>query len=274
MRGISIGVRLMLGYGTLILLLAISTAVALSFLTTVDRRQAEVSRGESPYIGALRTVATTAKAAANDERGYLLAGDPKFTEEAVGRVDKIDEIIETAKRDADPAKQAELTEISTQIHIWFDAVRAELERYERDPAGAREIALGDNRDLRKAYEGRIDEAIAASDGRLQAANGALVSSIGGARRAQLGFLAVAVIVAVALAMAISRSITRPLRRILAALRRVADGTSPPPSPTGAATNWGRSRERWTRRSAPWRRRSAACAPRPRGSRPRRAPSRR
>jgi methyl-accepting chemotaxis protein len=176
-----------------------------------------------PYINALSDASLAAKAAANDERGYLIQGDTKFRDEALGRQAHIDASLSNALDLADsPTSVAAVQKVQAAVDAWFEALKAEFAVYPNDRAGAIGSAMNANRDLRKVYEGLLDQEI-------KRANAALVSGkdfVSGASRTRnmvLVLLTIAVLVAVALAIFVGRLIVRPLHQVSGVLDAVANG---------------------------------------------------
>jgi methyl-accepting chemotaxis protein len=175
-----------------------------------------------PYITALHAAALTAKAAANDERGYLLAGDTSFRDEALGRRSEVDAALRAATAIGDPSERRAVEGIQAATDAWFAALQAEFTLFGTDRAAAVTAAFGPNRDLRKVYEGLLDTEITRANAALVAGQdfGDTVSSV---RLTVIVLLIVALTLAVALALYIARLIVQPLSRVSHVLRAVADG---------------------------------------------------
>ncbi|WP_345712237.1 methyl-accepting chemotaxis protein, partial [Kineococcus glutinatus] len=218
------------GVGSRVLL-----ATALVALTTVavgvlalwvvrdlgQHRHDEVGRAV-PYIAGLQDVALAAKAAANDERGFLLTRDAEFADEALGRRDAVAQGLAAAREVATPAEQRTLDALEQQLDAWFGALSQEVELAGTDHAAAVEVSFGANRDLRKAYE----VALAEETDRAGAALAAGQDFVSTARRGEVLIVAIllaGLVLAVGAALLITRGITRPLRALTGVLDRVADG---------------------------------------------------
>ncbi|GGQ50687.1 methyl-accepting chemotaxis protein [Couchioplanes azureus] len=186
-----------------------------------DTREREVQRAV-PYITNLNSAALSAKAAANDERGYLIAGDVKFRDEALGRKAKVDEGLAAARGLGDPAEQATIDQIKSKTDAWFAAVDAEFKTYETDPKAAVDAAMGPNRDLRKAYETAISDELKRADEKLLAGK-EFDSTVTTTRTVVFVALVMAVALAIALALAVSKMILGPLRRVSGVLDAMASG---------------------------------------------------
>ncbi|MBG0833349.1 methyl-accepting chemotaxis protein [Planomonospora sp. ID67723] len=176
-----------------------------------------------PFITGLQKVALTAKAAANDERGFLMTGDPGFSDEVAERFAKIDDALgETAAFADSPAQSAQVEEIADSIGAWKDALAAEFTLYATDKAAATEAALGANRALRKAYEEKLDAALEEATAKLSA-SAEFNETVDSARFLVILLLAVGMVWGVASALVVSRVIVGPVRSVADTLKRVAAG---------------------------------------------------
>jgi methyl-accepting chemotaxis protein len=91
-------------------------------------RNSELPRGV-PYITSLNEAALQAKAAANDERGYLIAGEVKFRDEALSRQDDVNESLASARALGSAAEQATVDKIKAATDTWFTALETEFTTY-------------------------------------------------------------------------------------------------------------------------------------------------
>ncbi|WP_433049982.1 methyl-accepting chemotaxis protein [Dactylosporangium sp. CS-033363] len=186
-----------------------------------DTRNGEVGDAV-PYVAALNQAALSAKAAANDERGYLLRGDTEFRDEALGRQSTVNAALQTARDNARAAEPAAVEQIRAALDAWFGALKTEFAAYPTDRDKAIADAFGANRDLRKVYEGLLDTEI-------KRANAALVAgrdfdrTANETRVAVIALLCVALALAVAMSLYIANVIVHPLRRVSSVLRAVAGG---------------------------------------------------
>jgi methyl-accepting chemotaxis protein len=234
MRRFSIRHRLLAGFALLILLLGGTVLSSFVSLGKLRAAKDEISAREVPELSALLNIAVTAKAAANDERGFLLAGDQEFADEFDGRLAKIDKDVATITALAEPAERTAVEAVRADIAAWGDAVRAEFVRFRTDPAGARQVALNDNRKLRKAYEGRLDAVVAEARKAVNDHDRQFDQAAGSATRVLVVCFVVTLAAGVAVALGISASITGPVQRTSSVLERVAEGDL-----TGAVDDHGR-----------------------------------
>jgi methyl-accepting chemotaxis protein len=186
-----------------------------------DTRNDELKRGV-PYITALNEAALAAKAAANDERGYLIEGDTKFRDEAIGRKGTVDENLAAARGLASPTEQAAVDKIKAGTDGWFAALDAEFTTFTTDRPAAITAAFGANRDLRKAYEEMFAAELDRSNEALIAGRG-FDATVGTTRNGLIWTIAAALALAVLLALWVARMIIVPLRRVSSVLDAVAEG---------------------------------------------------
>jgi methyl-accepting chemotaxis protein len=182
-------------------------------------RDHEVGRSV-PYITALNKAALAAKAAANDERGYLVRGDTSFRDNALGSRSTIIEHLDIAAGlAADPAA---VNAIKQATEDWFTALEAEFALYPRDPAAATAVAFGANRELRKVYEEGFNAEITRAEAALVAGKdfGETASSV---RFGIVLLLVVALALATTFALFMTRMIIRPLGKVSRVLEAIAVG---------------------------------------------------
>ncbi|MDI6103978.1 methyl-accepting chemotaxis protein [Actinoplanes sp. NEAU-A12] len=186
-----------------------------------NSRNAEIAE-VLPYSTNLNAAALAAKAAANDERGFLLKGDTDFSEEALGRKKTVDAALAAARAVADPAEAGRMTAIQAATDKWFAALEAEFTLYQTRPDEATTLALGDNRDLRKAYETLLGEEVGY-------ANAALLegkefdATVSQTRTAIIIAAITVLVVALVAAFYVARLLVQPLRRVGQVLDQVAEG---------------------------------------------------
>ena len=175
-----------------------------------------------PYITNLNGAALAAKAAANDERGYLIAGDTKFRDESLGRKSTVDGDLKAARALAEGPARSAIDSIQDATDAWFAALNTEFTTFATDRAAAVTFALGPNRDLRKNYEGLLDKEIARANGALVAGQ-QFDASVHRTRASVLILLALSLALAITLALYVGRLIVIPLKRVSGVLDAVASG---------------------------------------------------
>jgi methyl-accepting chemotaxis protein len=184
-------------------------------------RQLEMGH-QVPYITGLQSAALGAKAAANDERGFLISGEQKFRDEVQERLAKVRASLGQASDAATtPHQRQAVDRIRQSIEGWFTAVEAEFDQYATDKAGAIKAAFGPNRDLRKSYEALLDAETTAAADRLRRGQD-FTRTVDTARRQVLVLLLSGLALALCFAFYLARLIVVPLRRVASVLRAVAD----------------------------------------------------
>src|SRR5262249_22016978 len=143
-----------------------------------------------PYLTGLSDAAMAATAAANDERGYLISGDSKFTAEAVERRALEKAGLDAAMTYAATDKQrAGVDKVRTLLDKFNTSLDAEFVLYRTDRAAATTLAMGGNRDMRKTYEAAFADAMALAKMEVAAAEVASSARAGGTQRLLAGLLA-------------------------------------------------------------------------------------
>uniref|UniRef100_UPI001C938DE0 CHASE3 domain-containing protein n=1 Tax=Modestobacter marinus TaxID=477641 RepID=UPI001C938DE0 len=216
--------------------LKILAAVAVASLTAVgmgvlavdrlgdlrDARADELSTS-LPYMNALDDIGLTAKAAANDERGFLLTADPDFATEVEERLEKIAGLFDDARAAAATAEEtALLDDLQADIDAWATSMRSEFALLATDRAGAVAQAMGPTRDLRKAYEEELAAAQAEAESVLTAGAG-YEKTVADATRAMVVVCLLGVALAVAGGLLVATSVTRGLAGLRRAAERLAAG---------------------------------------------------
>ncbi|WP_141397241.1 methyl-accepting chemotaxis protein [Mobilicoccus massiliensis] len=209
----------MLCVAALGLLIGVVAFVQIGSLSTT--RSEEMGR-TVPYTIGLEKVAIAAKAAANDERGYLLTGDKKFRDSVDKQLAEIDTDLSAAEQLAPDQEQESARKVHESINAWATAVRAEFVQYDTDKDAAVKAALGPNRDLRKAYEKELTATIdkAASE---MTRGGEFASAVQTGRILVLALAAVSLVVAVLLALRLTRRFTRAIADQVEGLEAIAAG---------------------------------------------------
>jgi methyl-accepting chemotaxis protein len=203
---------------------AVATGVfSLTGIETLKSTRARELGVKVPYLTELNSVALTAKAAANDERGFLLTGDRSFRDGVAGRRDAVNAMLAEAAAHADAASErATVQQIKAALDAWFAAVATEFTTYGTDRPAAVAAALGATGDLRKAYEGLLTAEIARADAEILSGRG-FDDSVRDTQLRIAVLFGLALLVALALAWYVGRIISRPLRQVSAVLDAVAGG---------------------------------------------------
>ena len=205
--------------------LAAGLVTGLAGVSSVDKlaRIGNEINDTVPEVTALQTIALTAKAAANDERGFLLAGDPSFIDEVDEKLGEVDEAVQAAvEASTDEDRAARIADVGAAIGAWGDALQQEFTLYKVNRQAAVNIALGANRELRKSYE--EDLAAVTEDAVTSLEQGERFSAEASSTTVRLlVILAIGLLVSILAGRQLTRQIVRGVRRQLAALQAVAGG---------------------------------------------------
>lgn len=186
-----------------------------------DTRAAEV--GQIPYITGLEEAALAAKAAANDERGYLITGKELFVGEVLEREAKVNKSLDMARDAAWTAEQrAAVEDIRTAMTNWFTALKTEFALFKKDRAAAMTVAFGANRNMRKGYENQVKLAVEDAAKRV-AGSRAFADTVSSARTAIVVVTVLGLLLALVAGLWVAGMVVRPLRTVSGVLRSVADG---------------------------------------------------
>jgi methyl-accepting chemotaxis protein len=213
--------------GVAVLFSLAMTAVAglgVEQLSEASTHRQSVLEADVPYLAALQQAALEAKAAATDERGFLISGKADFAESFTERQVEIEgELAEATDLARSSSDRERIAAVQTSIDTWTTAVQAEFLQFADDPAGATDVALGANRDLRKDFEAKFDEAVTIK--RAALVDSGKQADASSTRAVQL--VAIALLVGLALplllAVRVIRGITGPLGAVVTALKAAATG---------------------------------------------------
>jgi methyl-accepting chemotaxis protein len=151
---------MLFGVGTLVVLLAGAVGGAVLLIVGLERDTADLADRHVRYATSIQQAALSAKGIANNERGFLISGDPNFVEELDERAFEAQQAFAAAEQSAVGAREREAAEEArVGFERWLRAVRRELAVY-RAGFSQRAIrtSLGPTRDLRLTYEGSLARA--------------------------------------------------------------------------------------------------------------------
>ena len=185
-RALTFRRQLLLVFGALLTVVAVAALLVLARLGGVDDARAHLHDSTAPYESALAAAAVEMKGMANDERGFLLTGDEEFLGEIEERGGKVHDELALAGKTAPQADDSEAVKAVTgKFDTWVKALEAEFELYGSDRDAAIEVALGENRELRKAYEEDLKAATADAEADLEESLAAVQENTHSARIALL-----------------------------------------------------------------------------------------
>jgi len=191
------------------------------------------------YLLELDSAAVNLKAAANDERGYLVKGDAKFADEAKGRREAVDASLQRARGLATTeTNRQRIDSIGQQSAAWFAALDKEFALYKQDRDAAIAMGLGPSRDLRKTYESSLAEA--SKVGRDEMAAASDLQAV--AQRSRLIVIVantLAILFAALVTFVLARQIRRSAAGVLSDIESVADGNLTATEPQSSGDELGR-----------------------------------
>ena len=213
------GYQVLLGVGSLLALLAVSILVAILLVVGVKHDETHLNDRDVPYASAVATAALTAKGIANDQRGFLLTGDPTFTDEADRRITAArSAFAAAASTAADAGQRQALNEARAGFERWVRAVHSEIATFTAgDARGAVTMSLGPDRELRKSYEASLARAQTLGANSIQSAQNSVAAASSRSVRILLTYLLIAMTIGVGIAYWLVRSIALPVYRLVSLL---------------------------------------------------------
>jgi len=146
--------QVVLSVASLLALLVASMLVAIVLVLALRADGRDLDDRGVPYASAVAAAALNAKGVANDQRGFLLTGDPTFIREADHRVSAARAAFAVATRAAiDPAQRQAVHDAHSGFERWLRTMRGEFATFQAgDRRNAIAASLGSDRSLRKTYE--------------------------------------------------------------------------------------------------------------------------
>lgn len=207
----------------LVLIVVVGNAVVLWNVGTVTA--SDNAAHDSNHLRAeVDEAALLAKAAANDERGFLLFSDPEFVDQFhAERVEPLQALLDEIETDAS-ADTVELAQTyNERVNAWLAVVDEEFELHVSDPPAALIFHSEVVRPARKGYETAGKELVAAIDAELLETNEALDAAVTSTRLTSMIVLALSAVAAVVSATWLIRSTVAPLRGLAGRARQIASG---------------------------------------------------
>jgi methyl-accepting chemotaxis protein len=204
-------VQVLIGVGSLLALLAVAVGLAVILIVSFEDDATGDARRNVLYATAINEAALSAKGIANDQRGFLLSGNPEYLGEIRARTAEARSSFALAATYAVGAPQREaVRESRAGFERWLRVLNGDIAAYRR---GSREQAtqatLGSTRQLRKTYEQSLALAYALGVRSIESATTSLSSSASRSVTILLTYLAVALVLGVAVALWVIRAILRP-----------------------------------------------------------------
>lgn len=203
--------QVLIGVGSLVALLATAVGVAVFLIVSLEDDATNVSHRHVQYATAIHEAALSAKGMANDQRGFLLSGNPEYLDEIEVRNGDARSAFALAAGNAVGTEQRQaVAEARAGFDRWLRALRADIAAYQRgseEPAIAR--SLGSTRELRKTYEQSLADAYVLGVQSIDSATQSLSSSASRSVTILLVYLALALVAGVAVALWVVRAILKP-----------------------------------------------------------------
>jgi hypothetical protein len=131
-RRAPMGLQVKFAAGGLLALLAISMGVAILLVVGLDQDQTHLNDRDVPYGSAINEAALNAKAVANDQRSFLLSGDPRYFEEANRRIAAARAAFKRALALADSGAQRQAVSAApTGFDRWVEVVHGEFASFQQ-----------------------------------------------------------------------------------------------------------------------------------------------
>ena len=208
--------RVFVGVTALVAVLGASILLAVFLVVALREDQTQLNNRNVPYASAVAEASLWAKAIANDERGYLLTGDPAFVEQIDQRVGFARSAFVEAERAADGEAQLRaLDEAVVGFEEWHARLRSQIALFQAgERERAKKAALGPGRELRHEYEAKLAEAQALADRTVASTSRSLASASERSVAILLALLVVALGIGFAVAAWLMHTIVRPAYTLL------------------------------------------------------------
>jgi methyl-accepting chemotaxis protein len=204
-------VQVLIGVGSLLALLAVAVGLAVILIVSLENDATDDAQRHVLYAAAIHEAALSAKGITNDQRGFLLSGNPEYLSEIRTRTAEARSAFTTAASYAVGASEREaVRESRAGFERWLRVLNGDVETFRR---GSREEAiqasLGSTRQLRKTYEQSLAQTYALGARSIESATDSLSSSASRSVTILLTYLAIALVLGVAIALWVVRAILRP-----------------------------------------------------------------
>jgi methyl-accepting chemotaxis protein len=213
------GFQVLLGVGGLLTLLVVSMLVAIVVVAGLKADERHLNDRGVPDASAVAAAALNAKGIANDQRGFLLTGDPEFVRDADHRIgDARAAFAVAASAAVDPAQRQAVSEARAGFERWVQAMRSEVATFQAgDHRGAIAASVGPDRALRKTYEQSLANAQTLGAHSIQSATSSVAAASSRSVWILVTCLLVALVIGVGVAYWVVRSIALPVARLTAIL---------------------------------------------------------
>jgi methyl-accepting chemotaxis protein len=218
-KRVPMGFQVLLGVGGLLALLVLSMLVAIAVVGGLKADERRLNGRDVPYASAVAAAALNAKGIANDQRGFLLTGDPKFIQEADRRIGDARAAFAVAAGAAvDPTQRHAVSDAGAGFERWVQAMRGEVAAFRAgNRQGAIAASVGPDRALRKTYEQALAKAQTLGADSIQSASSSAAAASSRSVWILVACLLVALVIGFGVASWLVRSIALPVARLTAIL---------------------------------------------------------
>ena len=232
LRKMSIGLRLGLGFGLLVFMLAIMASVGLYEMAQIDGRLVDITQVNVPAKDLAAEMRILIDGRAIAARDLVLAKDEAKRQDAIERLKtrreefaaKHDKFHAMLKDSSATPRQFEQLAKVMEANVKAMAAIDELVSFAKSGKQAEaEAAVTTVRENIAAVRGEIVKLMKIEDELIEDDVKHAQSAYGTARNTVIGMLVGALLVAVAAALLVTRSISQPLGRVLGAVEKVAGG---------------------------------------------------
>jgi methyl-accepting chemotaxis protein len=203
--------QVLVGVGGLLALLALAVGVAAFLIVSLEDDATDVSNRHVQYATAIHEAALSAKAMANEQRGFLLSGEQTYLNQfEIDRAEARSAFAVAADSAVGASQREAVEEARAGFELWLRAIRADVTEYRNGfKKRAIEASLGSSRDLRKTYERSLADAYVLGVRSIESANNSLSDSASRGVTILLVYLAFALVIGVAVALWVVRAILKP-----------------------------------------------------------------
>jgi methyl-accepting chemotaxis protein len=214
-RSVPLGHRVVFGLTGMLVLFLASMVVAIGLVVAIRDASNRLGDTDVPYAQAIASASLEAKSVANDQRGFLLTGDPGFMTEAASRADRARASFDSAQAAASVGQYHAVASARAGFERWVTQVNAEFARFQSgDRRGAIAASLGPDRELRKSYEQALAVAQQMADDSVASARSAVAADASRSILVLIACLVVTLAIGVAVAVWLVRTIALPVFRLL------------------------------------------------------------
>jgi methyl-accepting chemotaxis protein len=232
LKKMPIGLRLGLGFGLLVLMLAVVVSVALYEMAQIDARMVDITRVNLPEKELATEMRIVIDGRAIAARDLVMAKDEAKRQDAIERLKtrreefaaKHDELHAMLKGSSGTPREFEQLGKVMEANVKAKAAIDELVSLAKsDKQAEAEAAVATVRENVAAVRAEIVKLMKIEDELIEGDIKHAQSAYGTAKGIMIGMLIGALAVAVAAALLVTRSITHPLGRVLGAVEKIAGG---------------------------------------------------